>query len=283
MIVLLKMQKNKSSFFNKNLFNSLGNRFTTSVVLFLFLYIFFNVDFFLFKIFLTILSFVAFFEWIAFLNKSFWFNILYVMISIFSYYIFALMPTKITIIILFIHWLWILKVIYTYQSTRIFFNYNIFAHMISGIAIILPIQHAMICLYYQSMLATPFVIVVSFDTAGYFIGSAFQGKKIIPKISPNKTLSGFLGGLIISTILGFIMILNSLRSTDSRIYLFFVVFSTACLAFIGDSFESLIKRVFKCKDSGNIFPGHGGILDRIDSFFFSFPYFCLLLNFFSQA
>jgi len=94
------------------------------------------------------------------------------------------------------------------------------------------------------------------DTLAYIFGNIFKGPKIIPKISPNKTWSGTLLSLIISTYLFFT-------------FLNFDIFTSiliSSLIFFGDIFFSFFKRVRNIKDYSNLIPGHGGVLDRLDSF-----------------
>jgi phosphatidate cytidylyltransferase len=118
-----------------------------------------------------------------------------------------------------------------------------------------------------------FLIFIS-DTTGYIFGKLFNNKKIFKLISPNKTFIGtlfiFIKGLFLYFILFFNKIFNS--------FYLFLIFNFIILIFnvLGDLFISLYKRVRKIKNSGNILPGHGGILDRIDSSLFSFSVFLFI-------
>lgn len=114
------------------------------------------------------------------------------------------------------------------------------------------------------------LIVMTNDSAAYYTGSAFGKTRLYPLVSPKKSVEGALGGL-----------LGSLCGTLLAKYTFFPqltfvdVFVTAlvigALGQVGDLFESLLKRSFGVKDSGTIFPGHGGVLDRLDSILFAAP------------
>ncbi len=101
------------------------------------------------------------------------------------------------------------------------------------------------------------------DSCAYFTGSRLKGAKIFPAISPNKTWSGFMGGVIGVFLYGLILAYFWQLSM-----LWFALFSVflAIIGHMGDFFESFIKRKFEVKDSSNIIPGHGGVLDRFDSF-----------------
>ena len=113
-----------------------------------------------------------------------------------------------------------------------------------------------------------FIIAFSTDTFAYFIGKKLGKHKLIPKISPNKTIEGSLGGILGSTIaITFYCIVFSL---DLKI-LIPVAIIGSILSQIGDLFASSIKRYSNIKDFGDLIPGHGGIIDRLDSILFVAP------------
>lgn len=113
-----------------------------------------------------------------------------------------------------------------------------------------------------------FVLIWSSDSFAYFAGKLFGKHKMAPKISPKKTWEGYAGGVILTLILScFIERYNvDLRGNWVVVGLLVAVFAP-----IGDLVESQLKRSFGAKDSGNIIPGHGGILDRLDSFIITVP------------
>ncbi|MEJ6951519.1 phosphatidate cytidylyltransferase [Natronospora cellulosivora (SeqCode)] len=111
------------------------------------------------------------------------------------------------------------------------------------------------------------------DTGAYFIGNKFGKTRLSPK-SPNKSVEGAVGGIVFSTIL--IFIYTSIIGAFSIYWLFYAPL-IAIIAMIGDLFESSIKRFANVKDSGELIPGHGGILDRIDSLLFSIPFTYLFI------
>ncbi len=114
------------------------------------------------------------------------------------------------------------------------------------------------------------VVAMVGDSAAYFVGSAIGKRKLYPAISPNKSVEGAIGGLVGSIVGAYIFKIIFLPQVDGWI----ILFMAACLSVlgqIGDLFESMLKRSFKVKDSGTIIPGHGGILDRLDSLLFVFP------------
>ena len=114
------------------------------------------------------------------------------------------------------------------------------------------------------------------DSAAYIIGTKFGKNRIFPQISPKKSIEGSIGGIIFSTISVFIL-KNWLSLTFTK--LIFLCLVIAIMAQFGDLFESMLKRGSEVKDSGNLFPGHGGILDCLDSLLFTAPVFYYYITF----
>ncbi len=135
------------------------------------------------------------------------------------------------------------------------------------------------------------VIAITFltDTLAYCVGMLVRGPKLAPKISPNKTISGAIGGLVGG--MGGAMLVYALIYNVNVWYPFLVDNGIAWWHFLlvgllgsvicqaGDLFESAIKRKAQVKDSGNILPGHGGMLDRIDAMIFNVFYLLIILLF----
>ena len=121
-----------------------------------------------------------------------------------------------------------------------------------------------------------FLVVWTTDTGAYLFGRAFGKHKLWPVISPNKTIEGFIGGVLCSLLVPLIM--QFFVDFDINIWIMLLV--TIILSMfgqLGDLVESGFKRHFGVKDSGKILPGHGGILDRFDSFMFVLPLHNILL------
>ena len=126
-----------------------------------------------------------------------------------------------------------------------------------------------------------YVISVCFftDIGGYFFGKIIGGKKL-SKISPNKTISGTVGSFLLS-IVPLIIVLN-INFFDLALNLTNIIFCLliSLISQLGDLFISFIKRKAKTKDTGNLLPGHGGILDRVDGIIFAVPFSYFLLKLF---
>lgn len=125
------------------------------------------------------------------------------------------------------------------------------------------------------LLAYTFIVPIFVDTFAMFTGSIFKGKKLCEKLSPKKTISGAIGGFVWGTIsaVALFFVFNSIEQfrlvfitinlTWWKVLIVGVISSIMCQ--LGDLFESFIKRKANVKDSGDFLPGHGGILDRLDS------------------
>lgn len=113
------------------------------------------------------------------------------------------------------------------------------------------------------------LLVMASDTAAYFTGISFGRRKLYPAISPNKSIEGAIGGLagaLAGAFLARTWFFPALEVADCLA----LGLGLGVLAQLGDLFESMLKRSFGVKDSGTLIPGHGGILDRLDSLLFAF-------------
>ena len=117
---------------------------------------------------------------------------------------------------------------------------------------------------------------ISSDIGGYIFGKVFKGPKLT-KISPNKTISGAIGSLFFSCLIISLLFYFITKNMNYSIVMIGIFTSIGCQ--IGDLFFSFLKRKAKIKDTGNFFPGHGGVLDRLDGIFFGIPtgYLSLIL------
>ena len=114
-----------------------------------------------------------------------------------------------------------------------------------------------------------FLMVWTSDIGAYLVGNVVKGPRLWPKVSPNKTWSGFLGGLFLTLFAGYLLIIHGNWSLNAEQGAFKIsMLHVALIAFVspfGDLLESWIKRRLQIKDSGQLIPGHGGVLDRMDA------------------
>lgn len=119
-------------------------------------------------------------------------------------------------------------------------------------------------------------LVWAADSGAYFAGKSMGKRKMAPHVSPNKTIEGLIGGIIAALIVGWLFAGWFDIQFTSPIHMVIITLITVVISVLGDLVESMFKRVSGIKDSSNIIPGHGGILDRIDSLTAAFPVFALL-------
>ena len=125
-----------------------------------------------------------------------------------------------------------------------------------------------------------FILIWTNDTFAYIVGKSMGKHKLFEKISPKKTIEGFFGGLIFAIFAGYLismyLIKPSAQFSDKSILIWMIIAAiVGVIGTIGDLIESKFKRIAGVKDSGKIMPGHGGVLDRLDSVIFVAPFIFL--------
>ncbi len=129
--------------------------------------------------------------------------------------------------------------------------------------------------YNPKILISIIILIWTNDTFAYLVGKNIGKNKLFPSVSPKKTIEGFAGGLVFTIIVG--VLLANYYILASTLYIWIVIAAIVSIfSTLGDLIESKLKRVAGIKDTGNIMPGHGGILDRLDSIIFVIPFINLL-------
>lgn len=159
--------------------------------------------------------------------------------------------------------------------------------LVAGAIVLLPAWLALVIVHDRAvggpvMAIYLMALVWAADTGAYFAGRAFGRHKVAPAISPGKSWEGVAGGLVVVAVMSAVVALtwqqpnalNELNSRDAGLWIAIAVVA-ALFSVLGDLTESRLKRAAGVKDSGRIFPGHGGVLDRIDAYTAAAPVFLL--------
>lgn len=148
---------------------------------------------------------------------------------------------------------------------------------ICGVLVLVPLFVALVTLYMSGSINLLFALVVVWaaDVGAYFSGKQFGRVKLAPEISPGKTWEGVFGGLVLVALIA--LAFARLLDISPAVLIPFAM-AAAALSIVGDLTVSMFKRTAGIKDSGKLFPGHGGILDRIDSVSAASPLFALGLG-----
>jgi len=132
------------------------------------------------------------------------------------------------------------------------------------------------------LLGLPVLLTWATDIGAFQVGRAVGGRKLMPTVSPGKTVSGAVGGLVFAVVIAWLYTKYALQPAAQLAFsplglaTFAVIVSFA--GQVGDLFESMLKREAGVKDSSTLIPGHGGVLDRLDSLFFVMPVAYVLMG-----
>jgi len=153
--------------------------------------------------------------------------------------------------------------------------------LLAGSMSVIPAWCALVWLHHDAPLGprwTLFAVAIVWaaDTGAYFVGSRFGKRKLAPRISPGKSWEGLAGGLAASALAAVAAVPLLQLQWPQLPALVALVLATVAISVVGDLFESLLKRHAGMKDSADLIPGHGGILDRIDSLLAALPVFVVL-------
>jgi len=182
-------------------------------------------------------------------------------------------------------WLFAAFLMFLYPKSSSFWANNKFIIAIFGWLTLVPTWLAFMVLRTNNhlldefqgaqLLMYLFMLVWSADVGAYFVGKSLGKRKLMPNVSPGKTIEGFLGGVVCASILTVIVGFALQWSSDKFMTALMVTLLITSISVLGDLTESMFKRQAGVKDSGTILPGHGGILDRIDSLTATAPVFAL--------
>lgn len=163
--------------------------------------------------------------------------------------------------------------------------FNVYLRAFVGLALLLPCWLAVLALHLDdgrgvSLLISLLVLIWVADSGAYFTGKFMGITRLAPQISPGKTLEGVYGGLAATAIVSYLLALLLGFEGIARFQFIAIAMMVAVFSIVGDLFESVAKRTVAVKDSGQLFPGHGGVMDRIDSLTAAAPIYVLALGWF---
>ncbi|NND00247.1 MAG: phosphatidate cytidylyltransferase [Gammaproteobacteria bacterium] len=173
--------------------------------------------------------------------------------------------------------LWLILFVFTMSNSLDFLHHRLLKVLIG--MVILPVA-ALIVIELKDLTHGPLwilcfmVAVWAADIGAYFVGRRFGKTKLAPQVSPGKTVEGLLGGLAFAMVL-YAPVLFHWFALQPAVLLLATILVTVLVSVMGDLFESKLKRFAGIKDSSQILPGHGGLLDRIDSLLSSAPFFAM--------
>lgn len=230
---------------------------------------------YLFLPLLTIGTLIASYEWTKLMPKLKQ-PVLFIMLSlaITMISIFIWQTWAVWWLLSFGIWLMATKWVSVYPAQEKWYGKRLF---LMGIIILTASITAIYSLWQVSpwWLMYVFLLVWCADSGAYFIGRKFGKRKLAPNVSPNKSIEGFIGGIITASFVAMGVGFGLELGTVALIAFLGLSGLTVLASVLGDLFESMLKRRAGIKDSGSILPGHGGVLDRIDSLLSATPVFAL--------
>ena len=174
-------------------------------------------------------------------------------------------------------WVGILFAVLGYPASQRFWGYT-WVVAIAGWLLLTVFACCMIGLYLmphgKALLVYVLVLVWATDIGAYFAGKRYGKRKLIEKVSPGKTVEGSCGGVVLAMIVAWLA--SAYLAPSSMLWWYVISISSVLMAMLGDLSISMLKRRCQVKDTGTIFPGHGGALDRLDSLIAALPVFFIL-------
>lgn len=174
-------------------------------------------------------------------------------------------------------WLIALLLVVSYPKTKVLWSKSIIWRSLMGALVLVPcwlavnyIRNAPNGIYVLLFL---FVLIWGADIGAYFVGRAWGKRKLAPAVSPGKSWEGLAGALVATLLIALVALVSFKVPYFMWLYALLLVIVTVLFSVLGDLFESMLKRNAGLKDSGRLLPGHGGVLDRIDSLTAAAPVF----------
>lgn len=219
-------------------------------------------------------------EWsaLAGIQRPFW-RVIYLLVVITMFFMVLAVPAPLVLMLSFFWWLFAAGLVMLYPQGSGVWGKSGVVRAVMGLFVLLPCWTALNYMRMQRdgiyALLFLFVLIWGADSAAYFVGKQFGKNHLAPLVSPGKTWEGATGAMLFTFIVTVAVLW--LCKTPFIVWPWALALSWITVAFsmLGDLFESMIKRLAGVKDSGRLLPGHGGLLDRIDSLTAAAPIFAL--------
>lgn len=228
----------------------------------------------------ALLVLAAGWEWTSLMQLDYTgFKIGYLILMAVLMVMFLFIPTPLIFFASLLWWLFALVLVLTYPRGSGFWGKSVVIKGVMGALVLLPCWVAINYIRNEangtSILLFLFVLIWGADSAAYFAGKKWGKTKLSPTVSPGKSVQGLFAALLFAVVITLVVLFT--EQPGLQIYIFSVLLAlvTVLFSILGDLFESMLKRIVGVKDSSNILPGHGGILDRIDSLTAAAPIYAL--------
>lgn len=232
----------------------------------------------IFCLLLALVALVGAWEWTTLMEvKQFSARLLYLILMLIAFFNALFIPISLILCVSFIWWLFAAMLIMIYPKGARWWGKSFFWRGLMGVFVLLPCWTALNYIRNQNdgtyALLFLFILIWGADSAAYFTGKKWGTMKLAPQVSPGKSVQGILGAIVFSIGITLLMLWMCQISFHGWPWMVALSIITILFSIIGDLFESMLKRRVGLKDSGHILPGHGGLLDRIDSLTAASPIF----------
>jgi phosphatidate cytidylyltransferase len=212
--------------------------------------------------------------------KQVWLKACYALLTLLLLVCVYLLPFSEVLFFASIFWLFAVIGIVFYPDSAKYWHHS-FSRMLIGL-IALPVMWISFVLIHEKpngalLILILWAMVALADIGAYFVGHTMGRKKLAPLVSPGKTQEGAYGGLMSAALITFCASFFYSHSLDQALGCAMVAFTVAIASIVGDLLESMLKRFRGIKDSGQLLPGHGGVLDRIDGWMAAAPVYALFI------
>lgn len=235
-----------------------------------------------FSILTALFVLIGAWEWSAFMGiKKFPHSLIYPALMIFVMGLSLYFPVTLIMYVAFAWWLLSILLMVIYPKASNFWGKGILIRALMGVLVLIPCWLAVNFIRNSNggpyALLFLFILIWGADSAAYFVGKKWGKHKLSPKLSPGKSWEGFAGALIMGIVIAMLVLIIFKPPYAIWIGVIFLALITVIFSVVGDLFESMLKRKAQLKDSGHILPGHGGVLDRIDSLTAAAPTFIMMV------